>query len=335
MGRVWIMMTVGLVIMGTAASSGGGRMEKAVFAGGCFWCMAPPFEQLVGVKKVLAGYTDGRGENPTYEDAAERGFVEAVQITYDPTKVSYPQLLDVFWMQIDPTDKGGQFADRGAQYRTVIFYRDDEEKKYAEKSKRDLEKSGQFKKPIRTELRKAAVFWPAEDYHQEYHKKNPVRYKLYKAGSGREAFLKSTWNGSKVSLRERLDPMQYRVTQECGTEPPFKNAYWDNHKEGIYVDVVSGEPLFSSKDKFDSGTGWPSFTRPVSGVDLVEKKDRKLFVERIEVRSGKADSHLGHVFKDGPAPTGLRYCINSAAMRFIPKEDLEKEGYGDYQSLFR
>jgi peptide methionine sulfoxide reductase msrA/msrB len=328
-------------------------LRMATFAGGCFWCIEADFERVEGVVEVISGYSGGHEEDPSYEEVAAggTGHAEAVQVIFDPKAVTYRELLNFFWRHVDPTDPGGQFGDRGSPYRTAIFYHDEEQKRLAEASKVELMESGVFDTPIATEIVKFENFHRAEDYHQDYYRTHELRYKYYRWNSGRDRFLKQVWgdrergaaNSSGASkyakpsdeeLRKKLTRLQYEVTQRDGTEPPFDNEYFDNKAEGLYVDVVSGEPLFSSLDKFDSGTGWPSFSRPLEPTNIVEKTDRKLFMARTEVRSRRGDSHLGHVFPDGPGPTGLRYCINSAALRFIPLEDLEKEGYGEYLRSF-
>ena len=343
------------------------NLSVATFAGGCFWCVEAGFEKVPGVKEVISGYTGGDEANPTYKQVSSgsTGHTEAVQVYYNPKKISYEGLLESYWRIFDPTDGTGSFYDRGSQYRPGIFFSSAAQRQLAEKSRAILNASGRFDKPIVVEITAFKNFHQAEDYHQDYYKKNPIRYKFYTIGSGRTQFVENAWgkdlkvdyskyqgamreteaamdkpmtNGgyskpSDEEIRRSLTELQYEVTQNDGTERPFNNEYWDNKRDGLYVDIITGEPLFSSADKFKSGTGWPSFTRPINEDFVTTHPDRKFFISRTEVRSRIGDSHLGHVFNDGPAPTGLRYCVNSAALRFIPADKLSSEGYGEFVKL--
>lgn len=339
--------------------------ETAIFAGGCFWCIEASFQEEPGVLSAISGFTGGSEKNPSYKEVAsgQTSHREAVEVTYDPEQVSYDRLLEVFWTSIDPTDSGGQFADRGHHYTTAIYYTNPEQKKLAEESKQFLEDSDKFEEPIVTEILESEIFYAADEAHQDFYKKSSDYYKRYKEGSGRQGFIdenwakaffldldtqkeeaeesqeiKSSYDLTPEEIEERLktlDPLSYHVIAEGGTESPFNNAYWDNKADGIYVDKLTGDPLFSSTHKYDSGTGWPSFHTTLQEEAVSLHEDNELAMPRVEIRGAKGDTHLGHVFNDGPKDKGgQRFCTNSASLLFVPKDEMEEEGYGEWLYLF-
>lgn len=317
-------------------------MKKlATFAGGCFWCMVKPFTAYDGVEKVVSGYIGGDTVNPTYKEVSSgtTGHFEAIEIHFDDEKISYEELLNIYWKQVNPYDSQGQFADRGPQYKTAIFYNDEEQKNIALESKKKLEESRNFKEKIETEILEAGTFYPAEEYHQDYYKKNSTHYNNYYKNSGRYNFLKSNWDRRNVNRNElmaKLTNIQFEVTQNDMTEVPFENEYYDHFEKGIYVDIVDGTPLFSSSDKYDSQCGWPAFYRPIKDTAVYNRTDYSFGMLRTEVRSVNANSHLGHVFDDAPEEKGgNRYCINSASLKFIPYDKMKEEGYEEFKSFIK
>jgi len=342
-----------------------GKYETITLAGGCFWCTEAYFQEEEGVIDAVSGYAGGDAATASYLMVAKgtTEHREAVQITYNPEVLSVEEVLDIYWAHIDPTSTEGQFADKGFQYTTAIFYENNEQKEVALDSKTRLEKSGLFEKPVATEILPLTSFFRAEEYHQDYYKKAADHYERYKKASGRSGFVEETWakdaaihfleseqtepvkdevSGKEsyeytdeeiAQLLKNLDPLAYHVVAGNGTESPFNNAYWDNKAVGIYVDIVTGKPLFSSTHKYDSGTGWPSFWRTIDDDSVTMHEDNSLSTTRTEIRSD--GGHVGHVFEDGPVEQGgRRFCTNSASLRFVPKEDMQDKGYGAYLYLF-
>lgn len=348
-----------------AGTQTSGELETMTLAGGCFWCTEAYIQESEGVIGVVSGYAGGEVEDASYLKVAEgtTAHREAVQVTYDPNIISTEEILDIYWSHIDPTNTEGQFADKGFQYTTAIFYHTDEQKVAAEDSRARLETSGVFAAPIATVIAPLTTFFEAEEYHQDYYLKATEHYERYKKASGRAGFVEDTWakdaailflQSEQTEVMEKetskrddynytdeeiadmlknLDPLAYHVVAEGGTESPFNNAYWNNKADGIYVDKVTGKPLFSSTHKYDSGTGWPSFWRTIDDDSVTMHEDNSLSTTRTEIRSDAG--HVGHVFEDGPvAEGGRRFCTNSASLKFVPKEEMINEGYTEYLYLF-
>lgn len=347
----------------------GGDIRTMLVAGGCFWCVEADLEKLPGVIEAVSGYAGGTTENPNYDNYGAGGHREVVEVTYDANRVSFEDILIVTMKTTDPTDDNGTFADRGDKYSAAFYYETEAEREIIENLIAEVDANGPYNKPLAIDVEARPTFWRAEDFHQDYYKGtlSALKYKFYRNASGRDDFIEEHWgqndhstelpwrtgataedtDGSVSSaeagfwegyqkpadevVKAALSDVAYRVTQKDGTERAGTSPLDKNYERGIYVDVLSGEPLFSSRDKFDSGTGWPSFTRPITNDAVTEHEDRKLFVVRTEVRSAIADNHLGHVFTDGPSDsTGLRYCMNGVALEFVPEAEMVERGYEDY-----
>lgn len=336
--------------------------QTALVAGGCFWCVEADLEKTRGVISVVSGYAGGSTENPTYRNYGSGGHREVVEVTYDANRLSFEDILIVTLKTTDPTDDDGTFGDRGDKYSSAFYYESPEQKQIIEALIAEVDEFGPYDAPLAIDVEPRPQFWPAEDNHQDYYKGalTKLKYQFYRDGSGRTAFIKKHWgedtspqlpwrnqatmNNTKTTyvwsgyqkpddatLAATMEPLAYRVTQQDGTERAGTSPLDKNWERGIYVDVLSGEPLFSSRDKFDSGTGWPSFVAPITPEAVTAHEDRKLFSVRTETRSAIADNHLGHVFTDGPADRGgLRYCMNGVALRFVPEAEMVALGYEDF-----
>lgn len=342
-----------------------GTTKTMMVAGGCFWCVEADIEKLPGVTGVVSGYAGGATLNPTYQNYAAGGHKEVVEVTYDPAVISYEEILIYALKHMDPTDPNGSFNDRGAYYGPAFYYTNDEEKKTIDTLITEVNANGPFQKDLAVAVETTPTFYKAEDYHQDYYKGSltSLKYTYYRNASGRDAFIKKYWGtdtGVTVSwrkttnttqsmnekpwltyvkpsveiLKTQLDNTTFTVTQEDGTERAGTSPLDKNYERGIYVDILSGEPLFSSRDKFDSGTGWPSFVRPIEVGAVIEREDNTFFSKRTEVRSKIADNHLGHVFADGPRDRGgLRYCMNGVSLRFVPESAMQAGGYEAYMNV--
>jgi peptide methionine sulfoxide reductase msrA/msrB len=348
--------------------------KTMLVAGGCFWCVESDLEKLPGVRAAVSGYAGGQTENPTYENYGAGGHREVVEVTFDPSVVSFSEIAIYTIKHIDPTDGAGSFFDRGLSYAPALYFDTKEEKQQLESIIADIDENGPYDKPLELLVLERPKFWAAEDYHQDYYKGtlSGIKYQYYRKGSGRDAYIEKFWgtetgpnlpwesgideeeiapepvgtstdtvstasswlNYQKPSaeiLKGTMEALAYKVTQEDGTERADTSPLDKIYERGIFVDILSGEPLFSSRDKFDSGTGWPSFTAPIKPEAVTAHIDKKLFSTRTETRSAIADNHLGHVFPDGPQDRGgLRYCMNGVALRFVPEAEMVAGGYGDY-----
>ena len=304
-------------------------------AGGCFWGTEKFLAGLNGVQATDVGYANGSTQAPTYEQVCREntGHAEAVHVVYDADALPLDKLLDYYFLTIDPTSKNRQGGDTGTQYRTGVYYLDPADRPGIDAALEALQR--QYDKPLAVEVAPLENYHKAEEYHQDYLDKNPGGYCHLSPGLFRLAAETHRYQKPPdAALREKLTPVQYEVTQQAATEPAHRNAYDGEFRSGIYVDVATGQPLFASADKYQSGCGWPAFSKPIDAARMECRADNTHGMQRVEVKSRLGGSHLGHVFTDGPKERGgLRYCINSAALRFVPREDMEKEGYGEYLYL--